>query len=374
MFLPSNLAALQDGEVYWEDEAYAPDALPEDFDASTREAVADWSAWSAEYGYRMTLTDDLRVLFLSEGKGIDKNNWKALRASLKAYDEFCPLLEGEPVPVGPATAPAQQGGNGQPEESRIKPKMQIKPTAVLIAIDDLSDYEAVLTHLGKLAPYLDQWLPEAKKKVGFSLERPLVAAWQMRPSGVEEWDPKNELVHRLGTLMIQRDHGRLPHWLLRGLAWMIEIEVTKGVYCFPDRSNFVWAAEHGSWPKLAKNLATKLVKDDKLIDVDTLAMFERDKWDNDLAVLSWSVAHWLAEEHADVMPQILFDLNRARVKGSTTYYPDGTWDTTGDFLLSSDRQQRIFARYLGEECETDWSEKISGTKKKKKKKKRNSRL
>jgi len=132
------------------------------------------------------------------------------------------------------------------------------------------------------------------------------------------------------------------------------------VACLPGRDSFVFAVEHGSWPRMAKNLARDRYDDDAVVSLDRLAGWQRGSWDNDLAVLSWGVARWLADEHPGELTALLAELEAARVEGSTTYHPDGSWETDGSFRLDADAQRAIFAHRLGEDFEAAWTARIAG--------------
>lgn len=338
----------QDAEVRWQGETYTETELPFEVEAGSRDAISAWGAWAATHGYSLHLSDDGRVLLLVEGRKAPRKTWKLVTQALEAYDAMLPPLGGLDI----AARDASVKTNAAPA--------QAAPAAVLVAVDDQDDYEALLAHLVTLEPYLAEWAGGAKRTVGFSLERPLVAAWQTKPDGVDEWDPSNELVHRLGALLVSRDFGRLPHWLARGLAWSLEIEVERDVACFPDRDSFVFAVEHGSWPSTSKKLARRLLKDDTLLQLGDLAAWQRGRWDDDLAVHSWAVSRWLAEEHPGLLPVLLAELVQAQKQGATTYSPDGSWKTDGAFVLDGEAQSAIFARHLGEDFEEAWTFGLAG--------------
>ena len=214
--------------------------------------------------------------------------------------------------------------------------------ATVFVLRGPEDYAALLEVLPKAAPYLADWIGEARAAQGFSLSEPLAAAFLLAAPDLEEWDPDAELVHRLARLLLARRFGEQPYWVAAGWSWHAELELRGSIYCFPYREGFVGIGEHGGWGSL---LASRFGA--RAPDWAEVAELERGRWDDAAAGLAWGAVTWLARERAAALPVLLerfrqaWDLDNRRAAG------DGKWLRDRDYVLPREIQRALLDEVLG---------------------------
>jgi hypothetical protein len=215
-------------------------------------------------------------------------------------------------------------------------------TVVLCLVRDQDDFVLLLRHLAETYPYLAAWTEAARANQGFVLGEPCIGAYLERPDGVEEWNADNELVHRVARLLALDRYGELPNWFLLGYAWQQEIELLKGVYCFPWRDEFVWATEHGGWPSAVKSRYAKA----RLAPADFLN-FRRGKYVDEMAKASWAMTAWLVTRERARLPALLEELRVFRAVHARV--PDGPdrWRKDPDYEVPPAEQVKLFQKHLG---------------------------
>lgn len=176
--------------------------------------------------------------------------------------------------------------------------------------------------------------------------KPLLSAWALKAAERVEWDPENEVVHRLTTLLTLRRFGEVPYWLLTGLAWYVEIERCKDVYCFPYRVEFVWATEHTAWPKELEKLFPK----DRDEYLPRLVGWKRGTFEVDRGREAWGFARFVSE-HPGAWSAILDELATLRRTDGVRHFEDGSWELVVGWEPSVEQQRTILARHLGEDFE-----------------------
>jgi len=214
---------------------------------------------------------------------------------------------------------------------------------VLLIVRDQDDFEVLLRHLATQYPYLASWEKEAKANQGFVLGEPCVAAYLELPEGVEEWNPDNELVHRVARLLVLNRFGELPNWFLLGYAWNLEIALRKGVYCFPWRDEFVWAVEHGGWPAAVKARYAKA----RLQPADFMA-FKRGQFVDAMAKAGWAMTAYLVAKEPAALPALLEELRVLHEQRARVQEGPNRWRRDTEYELSVAEQARLFTRHLGE--------------------------
>ena len=215
---------------------------PADFPGDAKEACEALAGWAGEHGYKLDLDRSGRALVLSTANG---SKWvKHAESALALVDELeraraAPSGPHSPAPEAPPAQPAAKWGTSE--------RKLDTGTFVLVVVKKPEDHGTLLARLAEITPYLASWAKSSTPQPGFALGEPLVGAVVLGLPENKEWNAENEFVHRAAELALQRMYGRQPYWLLQGFAWHAEMELRRGIYCFPYRSGFVWAVEHTGW-------------------------------------------------------------------------------------------------------------------------------
>ena len=323
--------------VHWKGVACDRDRIASDCGDAAAHAIASWSGWASSHGYSMFLNDDGRVLLLLKHKDATAD-LELVERTCRFVDE---LLESKPD-AAPKAAPT--GADAPKESHPPAASSSTGETAVLVQAKDVGDYQAFLEHAAELEPYLSSWIESAAKMAGCTLFRPLCSSWIELLAGQAEWDIKNELVHRLASLLIVRSFGEQPFWLLMGLSWYVESEIRGGIYCFPYRDEFVWATEHGSWNTDLK----RVVKKAGTGFLEKVVGWKRGSYDSDCARLAWGFAGFLAEHHRGAIAKILEDLRALREKKGVVR-EGRNWHVIPGWEPSLEDQRSVVQRHAGEE-------------------------
>jgi hypothetical protein len=218
-------------------------------------------------------------------------------------------------------------------------------TAVLVAARDADDYGAALELLAERHEHLRGWIEQARATAGCTLESPLIAIWLLEGGGLEEYRPENELVHRLATLLVHRRFDHQPAWMLQGLAWHFEDALLDTLYCFPGRSEFVFATEHAGWDKALKSEHADV---EALACADVIAL-ERGRFDAGAAQRAFGAARFLAEHRADALPQVLEELRLLREEKGIEHGTDGTWKRIPGYEPSAADVEAVLVKAAGED-------------------------
>ncbi|MEX1025550.1 MAG: hypothetical protein WD226_10795 [Planctomycetota bacterium] len=328
-------------ELTLEGESTTVGELPASIGEWPRKAVQTWAPFAEQRGLGMHLADGGRVLLLQRQKLKPKRNLTLVAETAELVDRWFPAPERAPslVPEAPPVEEVPEGeyyewsyeSDSSPLESE---------TAVLIQVVDQGEYEAVLAFTAREYDYLQAWAPEARQLTGFILERPLVACWQERPDGMEEWDIENELVHRLSQLLVLRRFSQLPYWLTMGLAWAVEDEVRGGIYCFPYRSGFVFATEHGDWWTRLRN-ETKRLREPFTLDL--VASWKRGTYQPREALFAYGTARFLTRHFEPQAVAAAFEeLRLLKAANGRVDHGDGTWSLVVGWEVPAVDQARIF--------------------------------
>ena len=322
--------------VRWKSRPYPIDELPAELGDEPGKAARAWTDWCAEHRYAMELDDGGRVLLVTAVGSTKRAKARALvKKTSKQFDKILPApteTAGHPGEV------AQWGAGSTPLDHE---------TAVLFVLRDADDQARLLEELARKHSYLSGWTESAKNFVGFVLERPLVGAYLESAANLKEWRPENELVHRLTELLFLRRFGRQPWWLQQGIAWNVEIATLKGVYCFPYRSEFIYATEHGAWPDNVKGLYTRKGKDAKPLDLERLTNWTRGSYRSQEAWTAWGAAHFLIKEQGAALPAFLRELHRYRDEHDRADNGDGTWQRVVGYEIAVDVLQEMMERHFG---------------------------
>ena len=216
---------------------------------------------------------------------------------------------------------------------------------MLLEIDDPEHHDAAVDVVAEGDRYLGPWARAAKQMTGFVLERPLVGAWQPKAGIKEDWEGNstNEMINRLAQLLTLRRFGRQPYWLAMGIAWYVEMDQTDGIYCFPYRSGFVSASEHGKWDKLIENRYRR--RKDPL-PMREITLLKRGKWDSHGAQNAWGTVSFLVRHHPESLPEILEEMYQTWDHESREESGDGTWERVDGYEPDEETQLAIFEKHV----------------------------
>ena len=329
------------GELTWRKTALKLDQLPEEMPAGAREAARFWEPWVVEHGYRMDLSADGRALLLSLD---DAKGSKRAKQNLALVEDVLERMDA--VLVRPESAPDKEGSlardGGAPDRVQAPPE---SPATVLMEMDSVEHHAAAVDFLVERHDYLKPWGAVARTLTGFVLEQPLVAAWQPKAGLKEDWEGEstNEMVNRLAQLMTLRRIGRLPYWLGMGIAWHAEMEELDGIFCFPYRSGFVSASEHGQWDKALRN---RFKSRKEPLAISELTALRRGTFDLEQAQMAWGAVTFLTRHHPGALAEIGAELQRNWDERGRETRADGTWIRIDGFEPSDEDQLAAFERQV----------------------------
>jgi hypothetical protein len=345
--------------------------------------VRAWAPWVAQHGYRMDLDASARVLLVSEHTRSRPAGELALIERTGAlFDGLLPpppkrptggLLPAgaeqeppagngdAPIPEDPEEAPS--GLQPVPEKEPSEPRTAATPlttwgsgslepdtqAAVMLVLKTQGEYQSALEFLAGLQPYLAEWIEEARAHTGFAIELPLCGAYVENASDQVEWNPDNELVHRVMRLLVLRRFGQPPYWLGAGLSWYAELKVQQTIYCFPYRTGFVGIGEHGGWDAwLRSTFGGKR----EPVTMKELASLARGTYHDDGARMAWGFVDFMARRHPEAFSTLLEDLRLFRHQDDREPVSDGgiggsTWRRKRGYEVPLDKQQAILTLHLG---------------------------
>jgi len=215
-------APVDDEVARWKGRAATADQLDEAFGEAVSAAIASWASWAHEHSYVAHVEDKGRVvLFLADDASGVARELALVTKTCDAVEQLVRFEAGEPL---------IEDGVEVPRDAPW-----VLTQAVMLHTRDEEEFGTLLEHAATLEPSLASWVPYGKGLTGFTLVKPLASGWAVKAQGRDEWDPENEVVHRLTSLLVLRRFGEVPYWLLSGVSWHVEIEQCKDVYCFPYR-------------------------------------------------------------------------------------------------------------------------------------------
>lgn len=357
------------GKTY--DAAEPPATLPPDL----RVPVSAWLVWAREYGYRFDYDESGRVLLVSAGKaGAPTKKLETLVRVEAWFDATLPLAAGAAgaPATGAAPRPAAPSSGGIPEDPEAAPPGSTPapsgkspapsasaPTAafaadsqpaLLFVVRNEKEFETLLAELAARHTYLKNWASGAKVNPGFVLEEPLCGAYVENATGQEEWSPEHELVHRAAELLLLRRFGRQPYWISQGIGWEAEQRFDGAMYCFPYRTEFVFAAEHGAWP----NTLRLQFKDraDQPVDWTEACGLRRGTFLADAAHIAWGLMHVACTTQGPKLALALDELRRFRDQDNRAASGANTWERIDGYEVAAPKQKEILERHLGAEFTT----------------------
>ena len=352
-----------DEVAVWKGRPATADQLDEAFGETVSAAIASWSPWAKEHDYVAYVEEHGRVvLFLADdARGVAKE----LALVTKTCDVVDALLRfDEPEPIEEQVEARQKPEFEWESVPQPPPAPEVARRAVMLHTRDEAEYATVLDHAATLEPSLAEWVPFGKTLTGFTLVKPLASGWAVSAAGREEWDPENEVVHRLTSLLVLQRFGEVPYWLLTGVSWHVELELCKDLYCFPYRDEFVWATEHTAWPKELE----LLFKEPREPFLPGLVAWKRGTFDAERSKEAWGLARFLAQAEG-ALGATLYELAALRRKEGVRHSDDGKWELIVGWEPSVEQQRAIIARHMGDDFEARAVAEFSGSARKDRSKK-----
>jgi len=295
-------------EIYWKGRTRRLEDLEASLSPAVVEAlrqhVARYAEWIDEFSYEVGVSEDGRVLLVTESVPTLRDRMRLVEKSLVVFDE-------------------------------------------LLAPPDA--YKALAARLGELEPVLSDWAASQALKPGFFEGRVPAAGWQRIPRDFDlndVWRTKNELVNRLARMALQRSYGPQPTWFSVGVAWAVEMEVMGTIYAFPYRSDFVGVVEHEGWKAELRSSFKKRKKDP--LRLAEFVHWPLNTWDAERAGISWGVVQFFTLHRTDALPQIAEDFRGIYKAGFRQTNADGTWSTNPGFEISEEDQLRVMEAHAGD--------------------------
>lgn len=329
-------------QCYWKRDSFLPRSAPDDLPGTALASIEAWWPFALEHDYRIDVEREGRVLMLSDHRERrTRDEMILVEETLALFDMHLP---DEPL---------------DPEETmsvdRLTLPLPSTRPVVLLRLRDEEDLGHCMAHLVGLEPRLASWAHSSALGTGFRLSDPSVAAWIVDPE-VEEWREENELVNRLSHSLLEGRFGRQPHWLAQGIAWYAELELTDGIWCFPNRDGFVGVSEHSGWESELRR--TFLKRKSLPVSVEEVAGWQRGTWDDQAAALSWGLVTFLiedcldedeldAEEEDRILADIVREMGAHRQTFGVRTSPDGSWTEVPGFELSAGVQRQIIEHHAG---------------------------
>jgi len=355
----------------WRGKSYTTRALPKELGEPARRPIEVWTDWARENDYRFDYDAEARVLLLSHGRGGTPTKKVELVARTIAwFDGILPLPPPQPAQAakpdgappkadgapasGPDGAPAGQPAGAPASEAAAPGFVADAQPAVMLVLRDERDRSSVLEQLAARHPYLADWVRSTGQQLGFVLEEPLCGAYVEKASGQKEWSPNPELVHRVAELLTLRRFGRVPFWIAQGLGWEAEIDLDDSVWCFPYRTEFVYAAEHGAWPVHLRNDFKDRV--DKPVAIHEVASWPRGRFEARPARVAWGLVHVAATRARPGFSQALEELRQLRDVQDRRSTGPNTWERVPGYEVPPGEQERILLKHLGAEFLNDASD------------------
>ncbi len=345
------------GEVYelGEDDAGLPEELGED----ARAALTRWMPLAKRYGLELALSEDeLLLLCIEKGR---EEALETAEAAAAIVNALLPTPDRADAPKKLRVRIDRPDGSWEESWSSDNTSERLgKGTAVLLQMREGVQYESLLRRLKSDDPTLTDWAKMAKTQYGFAIPRPLVAAWIEGGRINEEWNSKSELVHRAVSLLLWRNFGEIPFWIQLGLCWHVEMELCKGVWCFPYREGFVWASEHTGWDRTLKSRMKKRSKQPFSInDVtrmtrEVVKTSESDVPYRDSYLITYGTIRCIAwnTDLSLYFAEVCEALRIHRLENGRRWIDKENWELILGYRIPAEEQAAIFESVLGEEV---WS-------------------
>jgi hypothetical protein len=318
--------------------------LPEGIAPGVNAAIDMCAVWSKNSGYSLTLDPSGRVLLVCKRAGKKlKTELDLVQSVLERVDAWLP----EPVAF-----PKDWQGKGNARTWGWLGDPRAEDIPIVYILSGESEQRALLEMLADIAPYVEPMIEGASELSGFTIPAPLVTAYIETATILEEYSPPHELVHRLTHMLLVQRGGRVPQWLVSGLAWEAEWDLGKGIWCFPSRNEFVFNVEHTAWQKLARDRA-KCLNRKESFTTEALFALKRERFVREDAILAFGCGAFLARKHPKVIREFIAELSLDRSRGSYHDLGGGRWELNPSYSTSPERQLEILHELLGDDVLSD---------------------
>ena len=349
-------------EFDWRGSDHPVSSPPEALSEPAREALAWWAPFAEEHGYGLFLDDDARVLFVAAKP--KRKTLELIDRTTAFFDERLPAEAGlaadqlgDTASAESASAPVAEGPGQEPGRSELAATTWTTQwgagtapldhdTIVMLAVDE-EHYGAAIDNVAAREEWLGDWASAARSSLGFVLEYPLVGAFVLGNHENEEFDPDGELVHRLTDLLIMRRFGRQPYWMVQGAAWHAEVELRRGIYCYPYRREFVFTVEHGAWTSDVRNRVKREFKKE-VVGIGDIAGLRRGTWNSEAALMAYGTMAWLMEERSEQLVPLMHDLREAWETGSRIDLGGHDWKRDTSYEVPDDVLAALMLEHLGD--------------------------
>ena len=323
--------------VTWNGEVLEPGTLPDAWSAKTAQRVQELQTWVPNPEYSISVSADQRVILLAPRGKTHQKSWKLVQRVLEEFDALLPALPDRDL-SGETFRTASQGyGDHRPDAEPV----------VLIEAGAEGDYSDVVSGLAELHPHLTQWSDSARRQPGFVDSPSQTGAWQTTPDGIEVgdvWRGENELVHRLGTLLLIRSYGPMPHWMSTAVGWHMENAVLGSLYHFPMRNEFISVADHSGWKPQLKRAFKKGTE----VEPSHFLNWERSQWNQPKAQLAWGMMVFLDRCRPGELPHLAEAFRIHYKQHSAVDHADGSWSRIVGYQIPWEEQAHIMKEVLGE--------------------------
>lgn len=191
----------------------------------------------------------------------------------------------------------------------FKSTTERKPFPIFL-LKKTKQYGPLLDMLVKKNAYLSAWAESARKLSGFELYKPPIVTILQDGVKQEEYSLTNQVIHQTTHVFLNVDFGTIPFWMSEGLAWHFEEEITKELYAFCYRDEFVFAAEHRSWVDHVQ----KMIRKGEAPKLEESCRSAREKFEKNKALVGFAFCRFFVAEKSDQLPFVLQALGAEQKK------------------------------------------------------------
>lgn len=322
-----------------------------------RTITEQWTRWASTREYRVALEAEGRVLLvhpevcseddLGRRRASTSRGGRIRERAGSVQDEFAHIARvfehaDRLFPSSPDVAWSAENVSGEAQPGELP---------ALLMIGSAQAYAELLQFLASEHEYLRAWASTDSAKTGFVLGQPLAGAWLLAGDGLEEYSPRHELVNRLTRLLVMQRYGRLPRWLMEGLAWQAEQELLDSIYCFPSRDGFVFCTEHEDW---GRSVRSAFKRSEGPVLIEELARIPASGgFDLDDCHRAWAFAEYMVQDHPGELAAFLVALAADRDANQRRDLGGGRWEIVPNYEPPVEKQAELLQEILGDET---WEE------------------
>lgn len=293
------------------------EGIDAEYAARVQTQLAPLGPWLTEHELFAALDDTATVALVTRSKKQAKRRMKLVDETLEAFQEHY--------------APPDRSGSDETFRVTDWGAGQYRPdqrAVVVCEVHSQRQYAELVEIVGAHDPNpAKDWVETMREKPGFCDGRLAAAGWQEAPDGFQTedvWFTENELVGRLGRLLLYRSFGPQPAWFDVASAWLMEEEVQGNIYHFPYRFEFVGIGEHSGWKNELRSAFKSRRDEDDVLRAEEFANWPRNKWDDDRAAIAWGLATLLRDGSKGALAALAEDF-RLRYKTASIIENGNSW-------------------------------------------------